>query len=496
MPLTALYFFTCNLTLSRLSLATLGGCLLLLLQSCSGIENTRTDHPNILFIAIDDLRPELGCYGVSEVHSPNIDRLAEEGTMFTRAYCQMSWCSPSRTSLMTGLYPHHTGVLDLQTHFRHTIPQIKTLPQHFKENGYTTLSFGKVYHNSKLLQDSLSWSKPAWLPDHLNPIQAYALEDNKEVARSNPYHKANATEQAVVPDIAYPDGQTTQQVLKAMRKLAKSQQPFFLAVGYYKPHLPFTAPSQYWDTYQSDYMQLSNINSLPEGAPPYLFRSWSEPGSYADVSEEEPFVDSLSIRLKLGYYACVSFIDAQIGQLLNELEKLEMRDNTIVVLWGDHGYKLGEYGRWSKHSTMELDTRVPLIVSVSGTSYSGNEISGIVESVDVYPTLSELAGLPLPQQESDGKSFAGFVDSPDSVGKDHAYSTIIHDGFQAHSLRTNRFRFTAWCPEDQPGQIASMELYDHETDPYETVNLAAKASYRSTVDQLTNSLSQKKVFDP
>ena len=475
----------------RLSFAAFFLGNMLIFSSCDQEANNDIAPFNVLFIAIDDLRPELGCYGVSEVYSPNIDRLASEGALFTRAYCQMSWCSPSRTSLMTGLYPHHTGVLDLQKHFRTTIPEIKTLPQHFKENGYTALSFGKVYHNSEQLQDSLSWSAPAWLPDHPNPIQAYALEANNELAQSNPYHKASATENAPVADKAYPDGQTTQMAVEAMQGLAQSEEPFFLAVGYYKPHLPFTAPSQYWDHYKYTNVPLTTTDSLPQGAPPYIFRSWSEPGSYLDISEDEPYSDSLSTHLKLGYYACISFIDAQVGQLLDQLETLGIRDNTIVVLWGDHGFKLGEYGRWSKHSTVEVDTRVPLVISAPGVSNSGIKINEIVELVDLYPTLSELAGLPLPRQAMDGKSFTNLLASTGPVEKDHAYSTIVHDGFQAHSLRTHRFRFTAWYPEEQPGQIASLELYDHEKDPYETVNLATDDNYKSIVDRLTGLLSQK-----
>jgi len=469
---------------------TLSILLLSLNNGCSPRENSSYTYPNILFIAIDDLRPELGCYGVSEVYSPNIDRLARQGTVFTRAYCQMSWCSPSRTSLMTGLYPHHTEVLDLQTHFRSTIPSITTLPQHFKESGYTALSFGKVYHNSQELQDSLSWSVPAWLPDHPNPIQAYALKSNQKIAQSNPYHKATATEQARVPDTAYPDGQTTVQAIKAMQHLAQSPRPFFLAVGYYKPHLPFTAPAQYWNHYQPEEIELSLLKELPEGSPPYLFREWSEPGSYLNVPKQEPFPDSLSTHLKLAYYASITFIDAQIGQLLHNLERLGLAENTIVVLWGDHGFKLGEYGRWSKHSTMEIDTKVPLILSVPGARENRNRVDGILELVDLFPTLCDLAQIPYPDQPSDGKSFANFITNPQVVGKESAYSTIIHEGRQSHSLRSNQYRFSAWYDHDHPTEPLAIELYDLASNSLETKNLANTPEYQTVVNHFLQKLQQ------
>jgi len=452
-------------------------------------EETRAPaKPNILFIAIDDLRPELGCFGAEKVKSPNIDKLASEGTVFTRAYCQMSWCSPSRTSLLTGLYPANTGVVDLKTHFRNVIPEVKTLPQHFKENGYTTLGFGKIFHNDTALQDSLSWSRKAWLPPG-NPIQAYALEENLKVARANDAHKATATEKADVPDNAYPDGQTTDRALAALQELSNSGEPFFLGVGYYKPHLPFTAPAKYWDMYQKEDLALSNIRQLPENAPSYIFRDWSEPGSYYDTPDNEPFSDSLSLHLLHGYYACVSFIDAQVGRLVNELETLGMAQNTIIVLWGDHGFKLGEYSRWSKHSTMDIDTRVPLVVAVPWAGVKSTKVEGIVELVDLYPTLCELAGLSQPEQKHDGTSFARFTHSPNDVGKNYAYSTIIHDGMQGHSLKTSHYRFTTWFHAENPKKMEIAELYDHVHDPDETKNLYNDAAFQEVVADLQEKLN-------
>jgi len=417
---------------------------------------------NILFIAVDDLRPELGCYGKPYVHSPNIDALAGTGTRFQRAYCSVSWCSPSRTSLMTGLRPTATGVLDLETHFRSTIPDAVTLPQFFKQQGYTALGFGKLFHNSQALQDSLSWSQPCWLPPVEQPILAYATPRNQQLAGTHEHNKASATEAATVPDTAYPDGMVTEQAIQALRQMEKNESPFFLGIGFYKPHLPFTAPQQYWDFYEADDLPLSAIQRLPQNASPYIFREWSEPGSYQDITTAEPYADSLARHLKHGYLACVSFVDAQVGRLLAELEQLGLREETIVVLWGNHGWKLGEYGRWSKHSTMEVDTRIPLIISVPGRSPS--VLENIVETIDIYPTLVQLAGFSPPAQIQGEHLFA----KKDSF----ALAQIPRDTVTGFSVRTPRYRYTEWRSNSQPSKVVFTELYDHQTDSLETVNIA------------------------
>jgi len=436
---------------------------------------------NILLITIDDLRPELGCYGTDYIHSPHIDRIASEGFRFNLAYCSMSWCAPSRTSLLTGLRPGTTGVMDLQTHFREKLPDAITLPQYFKQNGYTSLGFGKVYHNDPKMQDSLSWTGKCWIPPGENPIQAYATEENLQLASNDPYYKANATESADVPDDAYPDGQVTLQAIQALRKLQESESPFFLGVGFYKPHLPFTAPSKYWNLYKRDEIPLSSLTDFPTGSSPYMFRSWSETGSYQDINIPEPYPESLARRLKHGYAACVSFIDAQVGMIMNEMENLGLLENTIIVIWGDHGWKLGEYGRWSKHSNMEVDTRVPLIIKVPGQK--PEVIHHIVETIDIYPTLARLAGLEVPKN----------LDGEDLLHKtrEFALSQITHDSITGYSVRTTDFRYIEWKSPDQTEEPFEKELYDHRKSGKEMINLSNDSASQPHIPGLQQILNSQ-----
>jgi iduronate 2-sulfatase len=452
----------------------IGKFILLIGFGCS----ERHKPPNILFIAIDDLRPELGCYGVDYVKSPNIDKLAAEGITFGRAYCSVSWCSPSRTSLMTGLRPSATGVMDLKTHFREKVPDHVTLPQFFKNQGYTSLGFGKLYHNDLAMQDDSSWTVHCWLPPGPAPIQAYATEENQKIANTSPGYKSTATEKADVPDNTYPDGQVTDQAVAALKTLKDDESPFFLGVGYYKPHLPFTAPAKYWVLYESEAISLAENNKTPKNSSPYMFRSWSEPGSYLDIDEKEPYSDSLSRHLKHGYFTCVSFIDAQVGKLIDELERLGLSDNTIVVIWGDHGWKLGEHGRWSKHSNMEIDTRVPLIISIPGRIPRREE--NIVETIDIYPTLVALAGFDIPKNLQ-GESLL-------EKTKDYAISQIPRDSIIGNSLRTPDYRFIEW--RDQEGKTVDLELYDHRENHDESINLVNDTIFSTVIDAHKNKLFQ------
>jgi len=444
-----------------------------------GCQRKSVNRPyNILLITIDDLRPELGCYGATYIHSPNIDRIANEGFRFDRAYCSMSWCAPSRTSLMTGLRPGKTGVRDLQTHFRDKVPEAVTLPQYFKQNGYTSLGVGKLYHNDPEMQDAFSWSRKCWIPPGKNPIQAYASKENIMKASQSPYQKAGATESADVPDEAYPDGQVTLQALNALHELHESQAPFFLGVGYYKPHLPFAAPAKYWDLYEREKIPLSRITDLPSEGSSFMFRSWSEPGSFQDIHLREPYPDSLARRLKHGYAACVSYIDAQVGMLMNELENLGLIESTIVVIWGDHGWKLGEYGRWSKHSNMEIDTRIPLLFRVPGKE--PKVIQNIVETIDIYPTLVRLAGL----------KQAFKLEGEDLLQKtrNFALSQITRDTMVGYSVRTPEFRYIEWRSLQDPDRILEAELYDHRSSDDESYNCIADSSFALTTYELRSYL--------
>ena len=453
---------------------------------------TEEKPPNVLFIAIDDLRPELGCYGKDYIHSPNIDRLAQQGLVFDRAYCQQAVCSPSRTSLMTGLRPDATGVYDLQTHFRETVPNVVTLSQHFVQQGYHAEFWGKIYHAALL--DSVSWSveganqdrrvEPQWPQENW---RAYVLERSNAIADQNeggglPY------ERAAVPDTAYPDGIVAARAIETLRKLRHGEQPFFLAVGFYKPHLPFNAPQKYWDLYDSTDITLSAFPTPPQGAPDVALTEWEELRAYASVPTEGGVDEALARRLIHGYRACISYTDAQVGKLLDELDRLDLRKNTIVVLWGDHGWKLGDYGDWCKHTNFDIDTRVPLMVSAPGMDNPGQRTDALVEFVDIYPSLCELAGLPLPTHLQ-GTSFVPLLEDPAQAWKDVALSQFPRqqEKLMGYSLRTDRYRYTRWQQRDN-GQTVARELYAHQDNALVAENLAEQSEYANVVQELDSLL--------
>ena len=440
-------------------------------------------RPNVLFIAVDDLRPELDVYGATHIHSPNIDALARSGMLFHRAYVQQAVCSPSRTSLMTGLRPDASRVYDLVTHFRETVPDVVTLPQHFGRHGYRTAFWGKIYHGGLL--DSLSWT------DHGerlgDSLRGYVLEENRQIAAKN-RGRGPAYERTDVPDNAYPDGQVADQAIGSLRRFAEGDAPFFLAVGFYKPHLPFTAPERYWALYDEADIALPDAGVPPEEAPELATTNWGELRNYHGIPKEGPVSDSLARTLIHGYYAATSFADAQVGRVLRALDRLGLAGNTIVVLWGDHGWKLGEYGDWSKHTNFELDTHAPLIVRVPGME-AGQETDALVEFVDIYPTLVDLAGLPLPPHLQ-GTSFAPLLDAPDRPWKPAAFSQYPrrfpsmrapepedwNSLVMGYSVRTDRWRYTRWQqgPQEAPTDVRARELYDLSDGPVATVNLAGQ----------------------
>jgi iduronate 2-sulfatase len=445
---------------------------------------------NVLFIAVDDLRTELGCYGVPGIHSPNIDALAACGTVFDRAYCQQAVCSPSRTSLMTGLRPDSTRVYNLTTHFRTTVPEVITLPQHFKDHGYFTQSVGKIYHGG--LDDPPSWSEPS--PKAGRPM--YALPENQAlVARkakaaagkkfATPSQRYNARtgpsyENADVTDSTYADGAIADAAIAMLR--SSQDRPFFLAVGFLKPHLPFIAPRAYWDLYQRDEIPLAANPFPPRDAPREALSNWGELRAYDDIPSTGPLSEEKARILKHGYYACVSYIDAQLGRVLAELDRLQLRERTVIVLWGDHGWKLGEHGAWCKHTNFENDARVPLICAAPGQGSAGSHSSALVEFVDIYPTLCELAGLPRPAH-LEGSSFAPLLHSPDRAWKPAAFSQYPRGNVMGYSMRTDRYRLTRWVRSD--GTQVACELYDHQDDPAENVNIAGRPENAALIQQLT-----------
>ncbi len=464
---------------------------------------------NVLFIAVDDLRPELGCYGNRRIKTPNIDALAARGTRFNRAYCQQAVCSPSRTSLLLGLRPDTTRVYDLQTHFRLNLPDVITLPQHFKQQGYHTQGFSKIYHGG--LDDPASWSVPHWSPGgpgygkpetlaalreeaarlrrERGPASRVLRRDPKTGAvlkKSVPKWRARgpAWEDPDVPDDALPDGKTTRRAIEALRQMKDKR--FFLAVGYLKPHLPFVAPRRYYDLYRRSELRLAPNPFPPKDCPKIALHNWGELRAYKGIPKSGPLSQEMALDLIHGYYACTSYIDAQIGQLLDELERLELRDNTVVVLWGDHGWQLGEHGLWCKHTNFEIATRVPLIISAPGQKHPGAATDALAEFVDIYPTLSELCGWPLPEG-LEGTSLVPVMEDPDRQWKPAAFSQYPRGRVMGYSMRTDRYRYTEWLPRSG-GDPVARELYDHQEDPQENVNLAGLPEYKELVQKLSRQL--------
>ena len=478
-----------------------------------------TQRPNILFIAVDDLRPELGCYGQDYIKSPHIDRLAASGVTFTRAYCQQAVCNASRASLLTGLRPDTLQVWDLTTDFRDTRPDTVTLPQYFRQHGYHSLGIGKIYHNT--IPDPLSWSEPKlhidgypfdpdavyrgdesiqWLAKRREEITA-AGNQARYIDRLGQWYLKNvATENADVPDNAYFDGAQTDVAIERLRRLKDRTEPFFFAVGYYRPHLPFNAPKKYWDLYDRSKVPLAENGFVPHNAPPMAVNTMRELRSYTDFREcprpdQGQLTDGQARLLRHGYFACVSYIDAQIGRLLDELGRLGIRDNTIVVLWGDHGWKLGEHNSWCKMTNFEIDTRVPLIVSVPGAAENGRDCDRLVEFVDIYPTLCELAGLAVSEQ-LEGLSFAPLLENRTRPWKTAAFSQFLREGkwvapdgveYMGYSIRTALYRYVEWVRWDTK-EFATRELYDQQSDPDENTNLAEQPEYREIVQTLSQRL--------
>lgn len=450
------------------------------------------DQLNVLMIAVDDLRPELNCYGQSHIKSPHIDQLAADGVLFNRAYCQQAVCSPSRTSLLTGLRPDSTKVYDLETHFRDTVPDVVTMMQHFKNNGYHCEGMGKIYHGG--LDDELSWSVP-----HRRPTaNGYQLKENREtIARKLAAAKKKglkgkalsraargpAVECADVPDNAYPDGAVADMAIESLRKLAQQNKPFFLAAGLIKPHLPFNSPKRYWDLYDRDTIRLADNPYAPKDAPSYALTTWGEMRAYEGIPQKGPVTDEQAKELIHGYYASVSYIDAQIGRIIGELERLGLRERTVIVLWGDHGWKLGEHGAWCKHTNFELDTRVVLVVSAPGAKGNGHQSDGLVEFVDIYPSLCDLAGLSKPGH-LEGTSFNPLLEDPSQAWKSAAFSQYPRGSVMGYSMRTARYRFTRWVDRKDPAKVLATELYDHEKDPDENVNTAGAPENAKLVREL------------
>jgi len=461
----------------------------------------KPEKPNILFIAVDDLKPWVGAYGDHHAKTPGMDRLAKDGIVFQNTYCQQAICAATRASLLTGMRPDKTRVWDLVTDFRQVNPNAVTLPQYFKSKGYETAGMGKIYHigSTGPGHDAPSWSIP-----YRNPkCKTYALS-----YEPNAKGRGKAVECADVPDDTYDDGKMTGMAINLLDSLSQTKKPFFLSVGFFKPHLPFVAPKKYWDLYKRDEFEVSAYQKKALNSPDIAYHNSGELRNYSDIplfdSYSEKELDHLPIdkqkELIHGYYAAMSYTDAQILQLLNELDRLDIRKNTIIVLWGDHGWHLGDHGLWNKHTNFEQATHTLMMMSIPGKKAGIRPVT-MSEFVDIFPTLCELSNLPIPKY-LDGVSLVPAINNPATELREYALSQYPREkGKMGYSIRTKRFRYTEWLSENfrtntayDPKLIVARELYDYEKDPLETENVLNKPEYQKNkirIEQLFKDCMQR-----
>ncbi len=427
--------------------------------------------PNVLFIAVDDLRPELASFGREHIISPNIDRLASEGVLFNRSYANVPISGASRASIMTGMYGTPERFISYMSRIDDDAPGIPNIAGAFKNGGYESVSIGKIQHHP---DDGLSnWTQTPSRPDY--PTDIAVQVDWRNYQSPELAHLKNedyptggpgpAWECADVCDTAYCDGKTAEWAKKKLKELSKGDKPFFLGVGFVKPHLPFTSPKKYWDLYNEDSIKLATNVYRPENAPQWAFHNWDELRAYANIDDDATTIyPDQEVKLRHGYYAAISFVDAQIGKVLDELDELGLRENTIVVLWGDHGISLGEHNQWSKPSAFEETTRAPLIISAP--SYlKGVETNSLVSYVDVFPTLCDLAGIEAPEHLQ-GKSIKPILKDNNAVVNDQIFTRWG----SGETIITDRYSYTEYF--DNEGKVYANMLYDYQTDPAQNCNIA------------------------
>ncbi|MEW4570322.1 sulfatase [Tautonia sp. JC769] len=453
-----------------------------------------TGPPNVLLILVDDLKPALGCYGDEAARTPNIDRLAARGLRFDLAYCNQAVCAPSRFTLMLGSHSTSTGLYGLGSPLRRVVPDAVTLPQHFaRHGGYRTESLGKVFHVGHGNEgDPESFDVPHFhdkVIEYLDPestgggrlTREEALFTNRQLDRIASLPRGAAFEAPDVQDTAYADGrvaaETTRRLRAAKERRERDGTPFFIAAGFVRPHLPFSAPRKYWDLHDPARLPMPRFEELPGDAPAVAGKRGGEIEAYHPVPEGHrgPYPDALKRDLIHGYYASTSFVDAQIGTVLDALDELGLADSTIVVLWGDHGFHLGDLGIWTKHTNYEQANRIPLLIAAPGVTRPGSSTRQPAESVDLFPTLAELAGLPAPEgpQPIDGLSLVPVLEDPGARVRDHAYHAYPKARL-GRAIRTERYRLVEWRRAGEPDDAADFELYDYDVDPLETRNLASQ----------------------
>lgn len=448
---------------------------------------------NVLFIAVDDLRTELGCYGNSVIKTPNIDKLGSEGVVFQKAYCQQAISMASRASLLTGIKPENNLIYENGT-ANAACPGQDKIEDVFRKNQYTIQGYGKIYNyysdNSEQFGESYLEKNPkskAKGRDFLEP-------ENHKLIKEDGHWGGPAYEMADVADNEYVDGFLAEETCKKLKQFAKSKEPFYMALGFRKPHLPFNAPKKYWDLYQREDIQLAENQTLPMNYNKFTQYNFEElRNGYDFIPRNKDLIPSdLQHTLKHGYYACVSYVDAQIGKVLDQLKKSGLDKNTIVVLWGDHGWKLGEHGMWCKHTNFDLDTRVPLIIKTpngkSGVSQS------FVELLDLYPTLMDLCNLEKPKF-LDGNSIVNEIIHPDQVFRTEAYSMYPYrNQVIGYSIVNKDFRYIQYV-HIPTGKVEADELYDHSIDRGENINISAYPEYSDIKERMSAVLRTKWKMD-
>lgn len=503
--------------------------LLLIFSSCKEEISTKdnTKQPNILFVSIDDLRPTLGVYDDLTAVTPNIDALANDGVTFRQTFSQSAVCAPSRASLMTGVRPDSTQVWHLGDKFRKINPKAVTMPQYFAQHGYHTVNIGKIFHN--YMPDSISWDEPDLRPSRylqpdwigrdgetfyisaaVNKSQAKkrdSLLKLRPIRYADGWNTGPAWEAADVHDTLYYDGAQTKLAKNTLSRLASMDKPFYLGMGYFRPHLPFAVPKKYWDLYDRDSIPLPENPKVPENAPNFTMNSMYELRHYDGFNKighpQSKYTMSQDTTriLRHGYYASVSYVDALLGDLINHLKELDIYDNTIIVVWGDHGWKLGDHNSWGKMTNYNIDLQVPLIVRYPNPSNTGAQTHRLTELVDIFPSLCELAAIEVPSYMQ-GSSFVPLLDNPETPWKKAVFSQfhrrpkVAADGgrYMGYSINTETHHYIEWYTWDhkkkQRGDYVNAELYDRINDPTETNNIVNNYKESKLVNDLATQLSE------
>ena len=454
------------------------------------INKPTSKKPNILLLYMDDLRPQLNSYGHEQIISPNIDALANRSVQFTQAYSNVSVCGASRASMLTGMLPTKTRFINYSTRVDIETPSQVTLPRLLKDNGYTTISNGKIYHH---LDDRVSDWDEVWRPyafdkndQGLAPLDYWqSLWKDYHLPENIALYKATDTgpayESADVSDNTYIDGILTDKVIGDLKRLKSSDKPFLLTAGFIAPHLPFNAPTKYWDMYDRKEIKQPYNNYVPKNAPLTSISHWGEMRAYTGIPKQGDVSDETAISLIHGYYATISYVDALIGQILTAVTDLELDKNTIIILVSDHGYNLQEHTQWSKYTAYRTSTRVPLMIHLPAME-KGSKTSALVDLIDVYPTVVELLDLELPKHQLAGESLVPVLKDPSLDGKSHVF---LKNG-KGYTIQTQEYSYTEFI-DDNNETFASM-LYDHRSDSDENINVVDEANYTDTVTQLSTLL--------